>query len=121
MSKQTAWLELFTGVVIDGPDTKERQASLKKSVSAAAEAQAVYERRKQAQAAELVVVRARFERIKADTQVTLSQKIDSGPFKGKSFLDIKGGQIAEIDVEDVTAASIKSGVPPIPDAITKKL
>jgi len=124
MSKQTAWLELFTGVVIDGPDTKERQQSLKKSIDDAANAQAVYERKKQEQAAALVIVRARFDSIKGQTQAVLSAKIESGPFKGKSFLEIKDGQIKEIDVEDVTTRANKDGKgqpPPIPDSITKAL
>lgn len=121
MSKQTAWLELFTGVVIDDPDTQERQTKLKASVDASVNAQAVYERKKQAQAEALAVVRAKFEKIKSNTQQVLSAKIESGPFKGKSFLDIKGGQIKEIDVEDVSAESTRSGVPPIPDEITQKL
>ncbi len=121
MSKQTAWLEMFTGVVIDDPDTEERRGRLKSSVDAAATAQAVHARKQQAQADALAVVRAKFDRIKDDTQKVLSQKIDSGPLKGKSFLDIKGGQIGEIDVEDVTAESLKGGAPPLPDAITKSL
>lgn len=121
MSKQTAWLEMFTGVVIDDPDTEERRTRLQSSVDAAATAQSIYARKKQAQADALAVVRGKFDRIKEDTQKVLSQKIDSGPLKGKSFLDVKGGQIKEIDIEDFTAETLKGGVPPIPEAITKSL
>ena len=121
MSKQTAWLELFTGVVIDDPDTKARQEKLSTKVADAATAQETYLRKKQQQAAALSIARDEFNTIKVDTQKVLSAKIDSGPFKGKSFLDVKNGQISEIDIEDVSTESNKSGKAPIPPAINDKL
>lgn len=121
MSKQTAWLELFTGIAIDKPDDEKRQKELQEGVDAAALAQATYLRKKEAQAAALAVARGKFDVIKGETQKVLSAKIDSGPFKGKSFLEVEKGQLDEIDVHDVTAKANKSGKPPLPDSVTKSL
>ncbi|WP_144006948.1 hypothetical protein, partial [Pelomonas sp. KK5] len=121
MSKQTAWIELFSGVVIDEPDTEDRRGKLTAAVDKAAAAQAVFLRRQKAQADALAVVREKFDTIKGEVQQVMSEKIKSGPFKGKSFLDVEKGQVDEIDIEDITAEAQKSGKPPLPKDLTAKL
>lgn len=120
MSIEIAWIEQFTGVNLADPQNAERTQTLAAAAAKVGSDEERFERRRQAQAERLVLARQQLNAIKAEVQTVLSQKIPSGPFKGKSFLEVKGEQIDEVDVEDPLSAKPGKG-PAIPDKIVNDL
>ena len=103
MTKELAWLENFTGIPLaEGAPTDERIAALKKTQEELAGREQAYEIKRQKQALLLAEIRAELNPIKAKSQKLLSTPIPSGPLKGKSFLNIDGDQIKEIDPETLS-------------------
>lgn len=98
MSKQTQWLEQFTGLAVaDGTalpgNTMEGDA-------------AAYEQRRKRQQIMLAGVREQLQGFKRGFQEAMAQKIKKGKLKGQQLLKENGTQLDEIEAMDLSVADL---------------
>lgn len=100
MTKETEWIELFTGMsVTDGTD--------KPGVESIAASGEMFEKKRLAQRALLGEVRERLQAFKVEFQDAMSTEIKEGKLKGQKLLNERKTQLDEIEAEDFSADQLK--------------
>ncbi|UXH76190.1 hypothetical protein [Roseateles amylovorans] len=100
MSKETDWIEQFTGMsLVDG--------SAKPGTTSLVDQGEHFEKKRLAQRALLSEVRERLQGFKAEFQTAMSTEIKTGRLKGQKLLNDRKTQLDEIEAEDFTADQLQ--------------